>query len=107
MDMIVTSIIENIPGFKIRSKDDAFLFVRRMMGNGSTCILNIEKNHQIIISKKDYSIYVDERHGDLSNPFNPSFEIATTDPDRKRLYTENVYDVVWKYRKYINKEFLS
>lgn len=104
--MFVSSVMTIIPGFKIRCKADTMCFADKCMCNESTYVIKIAEDKQIIFSKdSNGKVSVCERHGDLSNPFNPEFQIAST--EAPWLYRINVYDCIWKYRKYINKKWLS
>ena len=72
--MFVSSVITIIPGFKIRSKDDTMRFVNECMCKGSTYVIKVAEDKQIIFSKDNNGkVSVCERNGDLSNPFNPEF----------------------------------
>lgn len=102
--MFVSSVMTIIPGFKIRSKDDTMRFVNECMCKGSTYVIKVAEDKQIIFSKDESGyVHVDCRIGDLSNPFNPSIRMAST----AWVYQINVYDCIWKYRKLINKQWLS
>lgn len=104
--MFVSSVITIIPGFKIRSKDDTMRFVNECMCKGSTYVIKVAEDKQIIFSKdKNGYVHADRRTGDLSNPFNPSIRIAST--EMPWVYQINVYDCIWKYRKFINKKWFS
>lgn len=104
--MFVSSVMTIIPGFKIRCKADTMCFANKCMCKGSTYVIKVAENKQIILSKDESGhVHVDCRIGDLSNPFNPSMRMAST--ERPWVYQINVYDCIWKYRKYINKKWLS
>lgn len=84
--------------FKIRSKTDAKRFLHESMMDGE-CTYFVNDELLFTIKKNGDNISIVEKWGNLYNPFNPTVEVANTG---NPSYKESVYDVVYKYRKYIN-----
>lgn len=84
-------------GFKIRKKDDVDIFVNKVLkGDGSISIKIDRYEIYFITRKKDY-IYISHKIGDIYDMFNPEIVL----PD------EQLYDIVWKIRKYINQRYFN
>lgn len=99
-------VIMMIPhGFKIRKKSDAEVFINECMVKGNEYYIITDSGIQFIFDKKkDGNVSVLYRNGDLTDPFNPSLEIASTE---NPLYEKSVVDYVWMNRKYINAKWFS
>ena len=67
--------------------------------------IKIDKDLALILRKEnDGTISVLKKMGDLYDIFNPLLEVANTN---NPAYKETVYDVIWKYRKYINAKWFN
>lgn len=85
------------PGFKIRKKDDVDIFINKVLrGNGSISI-KIDRNEIYFITREKDHIYISHKLGDIYDMFNPELVL----PD------EQLYDTVWKIRKYINQRYFN
>lgn len=98
--------IMNIPcGFKIRRKIDTEIFVDKCMCKDNEYYLKIQKDFALFLRKeKDGTVSILVKYGDLYDIFNPLLEVANTS---NSAYKENVYDYIWKYRKYINTKWFN
>ena len=84
-------------GFKIRKKDDVNTFINKILqGNGSISI-KIDNHELYFITRDKNHIYISHKIGDIYDMFNPELVL----PD------EQLYDTVWKIRKYINQKFFN
>ena len=84
-------------GFKIRKKDDVDIFINKVLrGNGSIFIKINRHEIYFIHREKDY-IYISHKIGDIYDMFNPELVL----PD------EQLYDTVWRIRKYINQRYFN
>ena len=89
--------------FKIRSKADAKRFLHESMMDGK-CTYIVNDELLFVIEKNGDNISIAEKWGDLKNIFNPLVEVANT---TNTAYKESVYDIVYKYRKYINEKLFK
>lgn len=84
-------------GFKIRKKEDVDTFINKVLKNDGFISIKISKNEIYFIHRKKDYIYISHKIGDVDNIFNPELVL----PD------EQLYDTVWKIRKYINQRFFN
>ena len=82
-------------GFKIKSKKDAETFLSHVLRSGILCV-DVSRYFEITIEKKNGNVSVSTNYNKRSI-ISPSVEV----PKDKQA------DVIFKYRKYINKQFLS
>lgn len=82
-------------GFKIKSKKDAETFLSDVLRSGTLCV-DVSRYFEITIEKKNGNVSVSTNYNKRSI-ISPSVEV----PKDKQA------DVIFKYRKYINKQFLS
>lgn len=90
--------IKSQNGFKIRTKEDARIFIEKCIaGDGYICIkINSTEAYYIYSSKNGFS-YITHRIGNLSDIFNPEL----------RLPSEDNLNTVYKIRKYINQKWFN
>ena len=84
-------------GFKIRKKDDVDIFVNKVLKGDGSISIKIDRHEIYFITRKKDYIYISHRIGDIHDIFNPELVL----PD------EQLYDTVWKIRKYINQRFFN
>lgn len=89
--------------FKVRSKEDAKIFVNEAMGIGQ-CTYVVDKETAYVVSKTADGVAISMKKGDLNDVFNPLVEVANT---RNTAYKDSVYDVIWKIRKTINEKWFN
>ena len=85
------------PGFKIRKKDDVDIFVNKVLKGDGSISIKIDRHEIYFITREKDYIYISHKIGDIYDMFNP--ELALPD--------EQLYDTVWKIRKYINQRFFN
>ena len=91
-------------GFKIRKKVDIETFVDKCMCKGNTYSV-IDNDTQLIIDKDtDGNVSISIRHGDFTDVFNPSLEVART---KDNCYNKTIHDYIWKFRKAINTQWFN
>ena len=85
------------PGFKIRKKDDVDIFVNKVLKGDGSISIKIDRHEIYFITREKDYIYISHKIGDIYDMFNPELVL----PD------EQLYDTVWKIRKYINQRFFN
>lgn len=85
------------PGFKIRKKDDVDIFVNKVLKGDGSISIKIDRHEIYFITREKDYIYISHKIGDIYDMFNPELVL----PD------EQLYDAVWKIRKYINQRFFN
>lgn len=92
-------------GFKIKSKADVERFINECMVKDNEYFLKIHEDFALVLNKdKDGAVAVLEKRWDLYDVFNPLIEVANTSNNG---YKKTVHYYIWKYRKYINKEWFN
>lgn len=84
-------------GFKIRKKDDVDTFVNKVLRGDGSISIKIDNQELYFITRQKDHIYISHKVGDIYDMFNPELVL----PD------EQLYDTIWKIRKYINKRFFK
>lgn len=83
--------------FKIRKKDDVDTFVNKVLRGDGFIAIKIDNQALYCITRQTGRIYISYKIGDIYDMFNPELVL----PD------EEIYDTIWKIRKYINKRFFK
>lgn len=97
--------IMKIPqGFKIKKKSDINIFINECMQNENEYVIILNSYEAIALQKDNDVISFLVKNGNVRNPFIPYVKIAETN---NLTYAYTIEECIWKYRKYINKEWFS
>ena len=84
-------------GFKIRKKEDVDTFINKVLKGSGSISIKIDRHEIYFITREKDNIYISYKIGDIYDIFNPELVL----PD------EQLYDTVWKIRKYINQRYFN